>query len=538
MQITKDQAFELAVKNIAKFGDTDIFPYQIDNQVFYDDPSGTIDILKEIDTGFDQAIEKIPLLAVKSLAAVGYAGFRWGTQIDPIWNAYLLSLVLRIGDDIERARVSIDKEVVFSYRYKPDFTSASVFDPSIGWHEFQMRSIDLARKYSYVLVCDISDFYPRIYHHRLENSLKRATVDADAIKRIDSILFRIAEHVSYGLPIGGPAARLLSELLLNRIDRLLLSEQIQYCRFVDDYRIFANSREEAYRSLVRLSELLLVNEGLSLQKTKTRILTSGEFLQTSSLAEENKAETHEEQEARLFSRLRLRYDPYSPNAEEEYEALKEELNKFDIVGMLGRQLTKSRIEEGLTRRLIGAVRHLPDQMKNRAVSSMFASLDILYPVFPAVMIVTRAVMADLDNNTQNEVFKALRDLISSGSYITQVPANLSFAIRVLVIDNSEETEAVLVRLSREQHNMMIKRDLILSMANRGADYWISNCRKQYSTLTTWERRALIVSSYILEDEGKHWRDGIRKELNSYDQHLMKWAGSKKMAQGNAWHIPI
>ena len=206
--------------------------------------------------------------------------------------------------------------------------------------------------------------------------------------------------------------------------------------------------------------------------------------------------------------------------------------------MLGRQLTKSRIEEGLTRRLIGAVRHLPDQMKNRAVSSMFASLDILYPVFPAVMIVTRAVMADLDNNTQNEVFKALRDLISSGSYITQVPANLSFAIRVLVIDNSEETEAVLVRLSREQHNMMIKRDLILSMANRGADYWISNCRKQYSTLTTWERRALIVSSYILEDEGKHWRDGIRKELNSYDQHLMKWAGSKKMAQGNAWHIPI
>lgn len=107
MQITKDQAFELAVKNIAKFGDTDIFPYPIDNQVFYDDPSGTIDILKEIDTGFDQAIEKIPLLAVKSLAAVGYAGFRWGTQIDPIWNAYLLSLVLRIGDDIERARVSI-----------------------------------------------------------------------------------------------------------------------------------------------------------------------------------------------------------------------------------------------------------------------------------------------------------------------------------------------------------------------------------------------------------------------------------------------
>lgn len=536
--LSKEQAFQLAINNIAKYGDTDLFPFPIDNLVLFDNHSSAIDILKTIDGAFEKSLEDMPLLVVKSLAAVGYSGFRWGTQIDPIWNAYLLALVLKIGKDIEKARIPVEKNIVFSYRYEPDITNGLIFNPSIGWLQYQQHSVEMARKYAFVLECDISDFYPRIYHHRLENALKKATTDTDATSRIIAILFKIAEHVSYGLPVGGPAARLLSELLLNRIDRLLQSETIPYCRFVDDFRIFADTQEDAHRALVKLSEFLLVNEGLSLQKHKTRILSSAEFLQTSAFAAENKPETKEEEEARSFSRLRLQYDPYSPTAEDDYQALKAELTKFDIVGMLGRQLTKTRIDEGLTRRLISAIRHLPTEVKNQAITSMFASLDILYPVFPAVMILVRAVAEDLEETTRQHVFAVLRRLIDGDSYITQVPANLSFALRVLVLDKSEETELTLVRIFKQPHNMMIKRDVILAMANRGADYWISNVRKQYSTLTLWERRALIISSYILEDEGRHWRDGIKNELSEYDSHIMKWAAAKKNTQGSGWQIPI
>jgi hypothetical protein len=538
MALTKEQAFELALKNVSNYGDTDIFPFPIENLIFFDEPIAAKEILTEIDTAFDQSLEQFPLLAVKSLAAVGYSGFRWGTQIDPIWNAYLLSLVLRIGDDIEKARVPIERNVVFSYRYKPDTGTGQLFDSTIGWVGFQKHSVELARNYAYVLECDISDFYPRIYHHRLENALKKATKNSDVINQIKDILFRISEHVSYGLPVGGPAARLLSELLLNRIDRLLLNDEVVYCRFVDDFHIFANSKEEAHRVLVRLSELLMVNEGLSLQKTKTRILTSAEFLATSSFADENKPENTEQEEARSFTRIRLKYDPYSPTSEQDYEALKSELSKFDIVGMLGRELLKSRIDEGLTRRLLSAIRHISDDMKNQAISSMMQSLEVLYPVFPAVMILVRGVIDELSKETKEEIFVQLRSLIKNSSYITQVPANMSFALRVLALDSSEETEAILARLFREPLNMMFKRDIILMMANRGADYWISNCRKQYSVLTQWERRALIVSSYILEDEGKHWREGIKKELSSFDQLILKWAASKKSAMGHSWVVPI
>jgi hypothetical protein len=69
---------------------------------------------------------------------------------------------------------------------------------------------------------------------------------------------------SFGLPIGGPAARILSELTINQIDRLLLSTGVKFTRFADDYHIFAASRDDAYRHLNFLSEKLYTNQGLSL----------------------------------------------------------------------------------------------------------------------------------------------------------------------------------------------------------------------------------------------------------------------------------
>jgi hypothetical protein len=60
-----------------------------------------------------------------------------------------------------------------------------------------------------------------------------------------------------------------------------------------------------------------------LQKTKTRIITSEEFLATSELAEENKPENHEEARNRQFLSLRLHYDPYSVTANEDYDVTSE-----------------------------------------------------------------------------------------------------------------------------------------------------------------------------------------------------------------------
>jgi hypothetical protein len=152
------------------------------------------------------------------------------------------------------------------------------------------------------------------------------------------------------------------------------------------------------------------------------------------------------------------------------------------------------------------------------------------------MILLKSIVKDVDEETQERVFKTIRTLIREQHYITQVPANLSFALRLLAHDESEEADTILTNLYKRPVNMMIKRDIILIMAKRNADYWISNCRKQYSLLTPWERRALIIASYILEDEGAHWRDTIKKQLPPLDRIAMAWASDKK--NSGTWDLPI
>ena len=536
MPLVSDAALSLAIKNIANFGDTDIFPYPIENRLLFDAATEVVEVLREIDKDFDASLARMPVLTSKELAAVGYSGFRQGTQIDSVWNAYLLALVVTIGEEIEARRVPAN--VVFSYRYKPDFDAGSLFDREVGWPEFQAAAKESAQECSIVLRCDISDFYPRIYHHRLENALRRATRKTDVAKRIMELVGQISAGPSYGLPVGGPAARLLSELLLNSVDRLLISEGIQFIRFVDDYVLFAESREEAHSSLIRLNELLLTNEGLSLQKSKTRILSSAEFIATSDFAAAAEGEDESDEQARTFRRLRIHYDPYSPTAEEDYHALLSELSRFDIVGMLGRELAKSRIDEGLARRLVSATKHLPPHAQNDAVRSMIASLDLLYPIFPSVMQLCRALLPVLDPKVQEALYAAIRKLIASGSYIAQVPSNLAYALRVIATDSSEEAEVLLAGLYRTSSSMMIRRDIILLMAFRQADYWLSNCRTTFSTLTGWERRAVLVASYTLGDEGKHWRDSIKDDQSPFDRLVMRWTADNKQTKGLNWRVPL
>jgi len=520
-------AMHFAIKNIIRYGDTDIFPYPIERQIFKDKTNEIIELLVMMKSDFENFLNIMPISSEKLLTAVSYNGFRQGTQIDSIWNCYLLGMVLSIGNDIEKSRLDSNKNIVFSYRFKPNDEDYMIFDKNYGWLSFQKHSIELAKKYKFVLTCDISDFYPRIYHHRLENALKRATDNTSAIHDIKFILNRLSDGVSYGLPVGGPASRLLSELLLNRTDRLLMSNNIIFCRFVDDYHIFGNSKEEIFGNLIFLNEILLNNEGLSIQKNKTRILTSSEFLDTSTFSDINQNGEQEEQEKKEFLKIHIHYDPYSATAEEDYKELTEELGKFDVVGMLASEMQKTHIQEGLTKKLLKAIIHLNEKAKNIAVSSLLENFNVLYPVFPTVMLLLKNIVNNLNVELQKKVFNKIRDLINSESFICKVPINLAYAIRVLAKDNSEETENILNTIFSATDSLIIKRDIILIRAEQNADYWISDLLKKYITFSLWEKRSLLIASYILEDEGKEWRKRFKETLSPFDKIVLQWASEQK-----------
>lgn len=537
MAVSKENLV-LAVRNVAQHGDTDVYPYPLENHWFHDHEDAVVELLQTIDQKFEHQLGSYPIAYVTSLAPVGYAGFRGATQIDPIWNAYLLALVIEIGGDLEKARLPSTDEVAFSYRFHPSRSHATLFDSDLGWASFQRKAIQKAESHSFIVSTDISDFYARIYHHRLEHALNDATRNTEVVRRILQILGKLAPgEVSFGLPVGGHAARILAEILLNRTDRLLRMSRVDYCRFVDDYYLFADSQEQAHAALIRLSEILLNNEGLTLSRLKTRFMSQAEFLRSSPMAPPDAADSIEERESRRFLKLKLRYDPYSATADDDYERLAEGIAQFDITGMLTRELRKTRVDERLVRQLVKSLKYLSDSVRNDAALSLVRNLHVLYPVFPTVALVLKNTLSDLSSNTRNEVLRSFRDLIEHDSYIALVPTNLSYVVRMLSHDPSDEATDLLAKIyERDGVNVLVKRDVLLAMAKKRARFWLSPVAKRFVQLLPWERRALVAASFVLGDEGRHWRDNVKHQLNDVDKAFRDWAASRN--NGRLWEIPL
>ena len=395
-------------------------------------------------------------------------------------------------------------------------------------------SLEKSNDYEYVVICDISEFYPRLGHHRLENALQQIAGDTNYPAKIMSFLGNFSNSRSFGLPIGGPAARILSEITINQIDRLLRGARVDFTRFADDFHIFAKTREEAYRHTIFISEKLFENQGLSLQKSKTRIMKTSEFRATSPVQladekepeQEGKALADSHKRSRQLLSFSLRFDPYSPTAHEDYEKLKDEVRKFDILGLLKEELAKSRVHIALSRKIISAIRYLDGKARDDAVLSIIDNSDILYPIFSSALIMIDQVYDQLSKKTQKEVITKITDLVRSESHVFRVDVLLCFALRVIQHEFNEDTQQLIKELYESRNSEIVRRDIILIMALWQDWYWISDLRNRYRQLSASERRAFIVASYSLRDEGRHWRDHIRKELNPFEKFILEWAGAR------------
>jgi hypothetical protein len=533
-----DEFFGRAIANVIRHGDTDIFPFPIENHVFFDKRGDCVALLNDIHRDFEGSLSRYPPVHDAALAPVNYTGFRWATQLDPLWNLYFLALVLAIAENIEAARLPVSKNSVFSYRIHWNDETADIFDDATTWRHFMECSLEHAKNHKFVVVCDISEFYPRLGHHRLENALLQLGLAGGTHSRIMAFLKNFSNNNSFGLPVGGPAARILSELVLNQIDRLMDLEGIKFCRFADDFHIFCDSNEEAYARLIFLSEKLLRNQGLQLQKSKTRIMSSAEFVATNSIsrAEDSGEGGQSEERARGLMQLSLRFDPYSPTKNDDYATLKAEIERFDIIGLLREELLKSRVHIGLTRKIITAVKYLDAKARDDAITTMVDNAELLYPIFSSVLTVARSVFDDLSPGAQDHVQKKIVELFESHSHVLRVDLNRSFAIRVLSCRPSPEAEAVLAAIFKSSSSSLLRRDVILVMAKWKNWYWLSDLRTSFRSLSPAERRAFIIASYSLRDEGRHWRQNTADEFSPFEQLIQRWAAEKVNQTG--WSVPI
>lgn len=184
-----------------------------------------------------------------------------------------LTLVLILARDIELTRISKKSDCVFSYRYKYD-DSGQIFDPKYNYTAFKNEVTRKAymKKTKVMIECDLSNFYDRLNIHRVDSTLKSIEkLDRDIINLINESLLFWANRDSYGLPVGSNASRILAETALIETDNYLRSNNVDFCRFVDDYRIFAPDAYTAHTQLALLVQRLS-KEGITLNAQKTRFI--------------------------------------------------------------------------------------------------------------------------------------------------------------------------------------------------------------------------------------------------------------------------
>ena len=335
--------FERAALEVGKHGDNDTLPFKLDVRFCGEEANalaaiayGFYDELRSSQAQKDNndRIAALNIYSERLVAPSGPAGFRVVTKIHPFWNVYLNGLGIAIAEILEPQR----SENAHSYRFLPN-GGVQLFDDRRSWRAFKEATVaqaELAGAGAVVVQTDISSFYEHVSHHYVENFINALGGDSTKVsKQVNVLLSKLSAGRSFGLPVGGQGARILAELFLSQVDTALTARGVHWHRYVDDYVLIAQTTAEAYRALAVLAHCLM-DYGLTLNKSKTVLLSYkhyGDYVRA-------QLGTGDEEATKLRS-IDLRFDPYSDNAEGDYESLRETVESLEVRQLLNRELEKA-----------------------------------------------------------------------------------------------------------------------------------------------------------------------------------------------------
>ena len=165
-------------------------------------------------------------------------------------------------------------------------------DPTFSQNSFgfrpgrnQRQAVEKARDIvsagnEYVVDIDLSKFFDRINHDRLIHRLKLYVEDTRVLKLIGMILRSgiMADGLitipSEGSVQGSPLSPLLSNIVLDELDKELERRNLQFCRYADDCNIFVKSLKAAERVMGSLKKFIENKLKLKINEEKSKVAKS------------------------------------------------------------------------------------------------------------------------------------------------------------------------------------------------------------------------------------------------------------------------
>jgi Reverse transcriptase (RNA-dependent DNA polymerase) len=457
-------------------------------------------------------------------------GFRIVTQLDPLDMLVYLALILEVGDSIENARLSTDAKVCFSYRYLADDSTYSFFNRNMNYASFQARSDELAKEYKFVLLTDIADCYSRMNLTSIRNALTSALPHmpehAEALIHVYEELDRNNLH---GLPVGDNPSRLVAELVIDDIDRWMYARDVQFTRFVDDYRIFCHSREEAYQSLANLADYLYDTHGLTLQSQKTKILEADIF----------KREVLGSKVHREITDLADDLDKIIGDVEYDEDDtqltspdVQDQIDELGLENLLMEQLKQEEINISIVRFIVN---RLAQTKRSSAIDSIILEIDKLYSVFPEVIRYFISCSDDISSDIKHEIGELLYVKIKNSVYSSLDYHRMQMAT---LFSSSEEwlgndkVDSLYNLFTDIWSRPMIN----IAYARRDRQEWFRKRMWNMDSLPVWERRSfLYAASCLPEKEREGYYSRIGPKLDVLESIVVNWARNVAISAGEQSH---
>jgi group II intron reverse transcriptase/maturase len=163
--------------------------------------------------------------------------------------------------------------------FDPEFSASSYgFRPGRSAHQ----AVEAARGYvaagkRWVVDLDLEKFFDRVNHDVLMARVARKVGDDRVLKLVRRYLEaglmegRITSMRTEGTPQGGPLSPLLSNILLDDLDRELEGRGLSFCRYADDCNIYVGSRRAGERAMQAVTAFLEAVLKLKINASKSAV---------------------------------------------------------------------------------------------------------------------------------------------------------------------------------------------------------------------------------------------------------------------------
>jgi RNA-directed DNA polymerase len=168
---------------------------------------------------------------------------------------------------------------VLQRRWDPTFSEHSHgFRPKRSAHQAVARAQQyIAAGHRWVVDLDLEKFFDRVNHDRLMASIARRVTDKRVLRLLGAFLKvgvlenGLVSPAEEGTPQGGPLSPLLSNLVLDELDRELERRKHCFVRYADDCNIYVRSQQAGQRVMTSVTGFLTRRLKLKVNEAKSAV---------------------------------------------------------------------------------------------------------------------------------------------------------------------------------------------------------------------------------------------------------------------------